>query len=607
MVERDKNHPQRDHLVARQRERDRARTSPPWRAWIRARDPSRPLHYERDRTCRDSTSTAACTRRTRRSTRSAGARRSRCGPGRRAPRAAAVPAVRVRARHGQRAGRARRLPAAVRALRPRCQAASSGSGSTTACAGAPPTAAFFAYGGDFGEPLHDGNFVADGLLFPDRTPSPGLLEYKKVDRARPHHGDAPGRAADRATGTTSPTCPPRVPVDARGRGRARGGGRARRAAARRRRVGATSQLPAPPALPATARRGVADGVRPARRARRHEARGSGGGGAAAGRAAPAAPGRRTAAARRPATSSRSVPAPSTPAPGRCAASARSRSTGRASTSGARRPTTTPARFGSRSARAALARARAAPDASPHAGGRAGCGRADGAHARRARRDRPRACAEYALDRRRRRSRLARHRRRPEGDWDVPLPRLGIRLGLPPRSGPSTWFGVGPARRTRTPARRRASAACVARSTTCRPRTSARRRTAPRRRPLGGAPQTRHRPARRGPTRSSAHRPALDDASSSTPRATRPTWSPGDRSGSTRPRPARHRLESCGPGLLPQHALWPGRTRSRSRSAPSAVMAMARWRGPTSGWVSGGPARLDNRNVYAGAALFRVLP
>jgi beta-galactosidase len=39
---------------------------------------------------------------------------------------------------------------------------------------------FYAYGGDFGEPLHDGNFVADGLLFPDRTPSPGLLEFKKV-------------------------------------------------------------------------------------------------------------------------------------------------------------------------------------------------------------------------------------------------------------------------------------------------------------------------------------------------------------------------------------------------------------------------------------------
>ncbi|UOX91686.1 DUF4981 domain-containing protein [Amycolatopsis sp. FBCC-B4732] len=38
----------------------------------------------------------------------------------------------------------------------------------------------FAYGGDFGEPIHDGNFVIDGLLFPDRTPSPGLTEFAKV-------------------------------------------------------------------------------------------------------------------------------------------------------------------------------------------------------------------------------------------------------------------------------------------------------------------------------------------------------------------------------------------------------------------------------------------
>ncbi|MFJ3231982.1 glycoside hydrolase family 2 TIM barrel-domain containing protein [Streptomyces sp. NPDC086787] len=38
----------------------------------------------------------------------------------------------------------------------------------------------FAYGGDFGEELHDGNFVCDGLLFPDRRPSPGLAELKKV-------------------------------------------------------------------------------------------------------------------------------------------------------------------------------------------------------------------------------------------------------------------------------------------------------------------------------------------------------------------------------------------------------------------------------------------
>jgi beta-galactosidase len=48
----------------------------------------------------------------------------------------------------------------------------------------------FAYGGDFGEPLHDGNFVADGLLFPDRTPSPGLLEFKKVIEPVRITGDA---------------------------------------------------------------------------------------------------------------------------------------------------------------------------------------------------------------------------------------------------------------------------------------------------------------------------------------------------------------------------------------------------------------------------------
>lgn len=39
---------------------------------------------------------------------------------------------------------------------------------------------YFGYGGDFAEPLHDGNFVIDGLVFPDRTPSPGLIELAAV-------------------------------------------------------------------------------------------------------------------------------------------------------------------------------------------------------------------------------------------------------------------------------------------------------------------------------------------------------------------------------------------------------------------------------------------
>ncbi|MEV0235473.1 glycoside hydrolase family 2 TIM barrel-domain containing protein [Nonomuraea sp. NPDC050786] len=38
----------------------------------------------------------------------------------------------------------------------------------------------YAYGGDYGEPVHDSNFVIDGLVFPDRTPSPGLHDLKKV-------------------------------------------------------------------------------------------------------------------------------------------------------------------------------------------------------------------------------------------------------------------------------------------------------------------------------------------------------------------------------------------------------------------------------------------
>lgn len=44
----------------------------------------------------------------------------------------------------------------------------------------PDGRSYFAYGGDFGDVPNDGNFICDGLLFPDRTPSPGLLEYKKV-------------------------------------------------------------------------------------------------------------------------------------------------------------------------------------------------------------------------------------------------------------------------------------------------------------------------------------------------------------------------------------------------------------------------------------------
>ena len=40
----------------------------------------------------------------------------------------------------------------------------------------------YLYGGDHGESIHDGNFCVDGLVYPDRRPHTGLLEYKNVYR-----------------------------------------------------------------------------------------------------------------------------------------------------------------------------------------------------------------------------------------------------------------------------------------------------------------------------------------------------------------------------------------------------------------------------------------
>lgn len=40
----------------------------------------------------------------------------------------------------------------------------------------------YAYGGDYNEPIHDGNFCIDGLVYPDRTPHTGLKEVKNVYR-----------------------------------------------------------------------------------------------------------------------------------------------------------------------------------------------------------------------------------------------------------------------------------------------------------------------------------------------------------------------------------------------------------------------------------------
>ena len=59
----------------------------------------------------------------------------------------------------------------------------------------PPGDIHYNYGGDFGEEIHDGSFIIDGLLLPDRTPSPGLLELAAVNSPLRIEPAGPGVAA----------------------------------------------------------------------------------------------------------------------------------------------------------------------------------------------------------------------------------------------------------------------------------------------------------------------------------------------------------------------------------------------------------------------------
>ncbi|HEY6014094.1 MAG TPA: glycoside hydrolase family 2 TIM barrel-domain containing protein, partial [Candidatus Limnocylindrales bacterium] len=47
----------------------------------------------------------------------------------------------------------------------------------------------WAYGGDFGETPHDGNFVADGMNWPDRRPKPAMWEHKRLAAPAALSGD----------------------------------------------------------------------------------------------------------------------------------------------------------------------------------------------------------------------------------------------------------------------------------------------------------------------------------------------------------------------------------------------------------------------------------
>ncbi|MYQ98386.1 glycoside hydrolase family 2 TIM barrel-domain containing protein, partial [Streptomyces sp. SID6139] len=171
MVERDKNHPS-IVLWSLGNEAGRGRGLTAMAGWIRARDPSRPLHYEGDRDCRD---TDVYTRMY----------------------AGHAEVERIGRRLDGGTLRRRRLPFLL------CEYAHAMGNGPGGLAdyqrlfasyerlqggfvwewidhGIAHPELGFAYGGDFGEELHDGNFVCDGLVLPDRRPSPGLAEYKKV-------------------------------------------------------------------------------------------------------------------------------------------------------------------------------------------------------------------------------------------------------------------------------------------------------------------------------------------------------------------------------------------------------------------------------------------
>ncbi len=179
-VERDKNHPS-VIMWSLGNESGSGQNLGVMADWARTRDPSRPLHYERDWTCRyvDVYSRMYASH----------AEVDEIGRGVEAPlsdpeldaRRRAMPFILCEYAHAMGNG-----PGGLAEYQklfetyPRCQGGFIWEWIDHGLRTHDAHGEFYGYGGDFGEELHDGNFVADGLLFPDRTPSPGLIELKQV-------------------------------------------------------------------------------------------------------------------------------------------------------------------------------------------------------------------------------------------------------------------------------------------------------------------------------------------------------------------------------------------------------------------------------------------
>jgi beta-galactosidase len=205
-LERDKNHPS-VILWSLGNEAGDGRNLEAMASWVRERDPSRPIHYEADRQARYTDVYAEMYR--------TPANVKRIGQGRLRPGECFYPAAAGAGDPSH--DRRNRMPFLLTEF---AHAMGNGPGGLAAymdlCDRYPRVQGgfiwewmdqglratdkqgreFFGYGGDFGEELHDGNFICDGLVFPDRTPSPGLLEYQKViEPVRIGPASQPGRVA----------------------------------------------------------------------------------------------------------------------------------------------------------------------------------------------------------------------------------------------------------------------------------------------------------------------------------------------------------------------------------------------------------------------------
>ncbi|WP_405775066.1 glycoside hydrolase family 2 TIM barrel-domain containing protein [Streptomyces sp. NBC_00859] len=182
MVERDKNHPS-VVVWSLGNECGTGRGLTAMAGWVRERDPDRPIHYEGDQSCAD-TDMYSRMYASHAEVESIG-RREDGGPAERS----GLPFVLCEYGHAMGNG-----PGGLTEYQRLFEAHERNQGGFIwewIDHGLTHPDFGYAYGGDFGEELHDANFVCDGLLFPDRTPSPGLAEYKKVIEPVAIGGDGP--------------------------------------------------------------------------------------------------------------------------------------------------------------------------------------------------------------------------------------------------------------------------------------------------------------------------------------------------------------------------------------------------------------------------------